>query len=171
MSIRFKAENPAGEALRAWLERLDKNHGDRASIRRCRDAGAVAFQPAFVRFFISDLRPLFGPQAGAMRLAGIFGLASHLDGNKPCVLGTGDSMARQMASSRPGQSGGPRISELRFRRLLQYERDDLYRPMLRIIRALHGEANVYDLADAVYYWGDNVRKRWAFDYFPYSENR
>jgi len=60
----------------------------------------------------------------------------------------------------------PKVSELRFRRLLQRERDDLYGAMIRILQKLDQTANLPDLFNSVFYWGDPVRKRWAFEYFP-----
>lgn len=167
MKVEFSADNAFGNALGKWLKQLSDNHGDRASIRRCDRAEQVAFQPAFVRFYASELGSLVGDQrGGAMRMAAICGLASHLRFDDPKdALRPQQPLARQMAS--PKQvGGGPRISELRFRRLLQYERGELYRALLRVIRALDGRVNACDLADSVYYWGDSVRKRWAFDYFP-----
>jgi len=37
--------------------------------------------------------------------------------------------------------------------------------MIRILRLLRGEADIHSLAESTYFWGDEVRKRWAFDYF------
>ncbi len=160
---KFAKGTAGGDALEAWLRQLGENHGERATIRRCRDENAVAVQPAFVRFAARELAATPGELP---RLGLIFGLASHL---KPeaakSVIASDLALSSQMAQHR-GENNSPVVSSLRFRRLLQLERDELYRPMLRVIGMLDGAANLYDLADSVYYWGDHVRRRWAFDYFP-----
>lgn len=165
--VKFSADTAFGDALKEWLDQLDQNHGDRASIRRCDSADEVTFQPAFVRFFASTLRPLVKNERGAIpRFAAIWGLSAHLKRDDSIsVLMAKQSFAEQMAQSK--RSGaGPRISESRFRRLLQCERAELYLPLIRVIRALDGAANAYDLARSIYYWGDSERKRWAFHYYP-----
>ena len=37
--------------------------------------------------------------------------------------------------------------------------------MRRLARMSQGKLNVRDLANAILYWGDNVKKRWIFDYY------
>lgn len=70
------------------------------------------------------------------------------------------TLARQMAGN------PPTVSELRFRRLLQRDQNNLYGAMIRILRMLDHTANLTDLIHSVFYWGDKVKKDWAFDYFP-----
>ena len=41
-------------------------------------------------------------------------------------------------------------------------------PMRRLVRMMKGTVNVFDLSSAVLYWGDDVRKRWIFDYYAVS---
>ena len=60
------------------------------------------------------------------------------------------------------------LSEGRFRRLLQTPGSDLMEPMRRLVRMMKGTVNVPDLASAVLYWGDDIRKRWIFDYYAVS---
>ena len=60
----------------------------------------------------------------------------------------------------------PVVSELRFRRLIQRDRADLYVSMIRVLRMLGNKANLHDVANSVYYWGDKVKRDWAFAYFP-----
>ena len=62
------------------------------------------------------------------------------------------------------------MSEARFRRMLQARDDELMDAMRRLIRLTKGKVNVYDLSDAILYWGDRVRKRWIFEYYGMSEN-
>jgi len=57
------------------------------------------------------------------------------------------------------------FSESRFRRLLQTPAVDLLDPMRRLVRMNKGTLNVRDLAKSILYWGDQVKKRWIFDYY------
>jgi CRISPR system Cascade subunit CasB len=161
--IKFTKGTAGGNALDSWLWHLNDNHGERAAIRRCRDQQEVALQPSFVRFAVRE----FGAKPHDLsRLAMICGLSAHLKPEAAKTVFASDlALPRQMAKHR-GDSKSPIVSSLRFRRLLQLDRNHLYRPMVRIIRMLDGAANLYDLADSMYFWGDHVQRRWAFDYFP-----
>ena len=64
------------------------------------------------------------------------------------------------------QGDRPVVSELRFRRLLRMPRAELYRPMIRILALLDHQANLYELAESMFWWGPNIQKQWAFIYFP-----
>ena len=70
-----------------------------------------------------------------------------------------------MATPKAG-SDRARVSGLRFRRLLKIsDREELYQPLIRIVRLLGGQANILSLADDIYFWGENVRKNWAYAYY------
>ena len=59
-----------------------------------------------------------------------------------------------------------RVSELRFRRLLQAEDGTERMAALRRAFALTGgRANVADLADSLLYWTERTRTRWLFQYY------
>ena len=64
----------------------------------------------------------------------------------------------------------PVVSELRFRRLLQHEREELYVALIRVIRLLDGCANIHELANVCFHWGYTEKKRWAFAYFKNVKN-
>ena len=57
------------------------------------------------------------------------------------------------------------LSEGRFRRLLQTDAENLLDPMRRLVRMTKGKANVRDLAVAILFWGDRVKKDWIFQYY------
>lgn len=63
------------------------------------------------------------------------------------------------------------LSDSRFRRLLQTPGPELMEPMRRLARMAKGKLNVHDLASAVLYWGDGVKKRWIFDYYGVADLR
>lgn len=158
MSITFDADKPLGQLLQTWWEELQERNADRAELCRAQDVTAIMLLPAFQRAcprFKPFLQTEYNWEA---RLASVLGLLAHVRDNRADA-----SLARQMADT----GNPPPVSELRFRRLLQRERGDLYLALIRVLRLLDNQANLHDLADAVYYWGEGVKRRWAFDYFPH----
>ncbi len=162
MKLEFKRDRAAGEILSAWWEALQQDSGGRARLRRCKSPEEVMLEPAFHRL-VNRIQPLAGKSGGELsdsdlyRLAAIAGLLAHVTGRD------NKSLAERMADSKGGR---PLFSSLRFRRLLKEPLADLYSAMIRVIRQLDKKANLYDLANSVFYWGDTVRKRWALAYFP-----
>lgn len=161
MSVNFKADAPVGQILTEFWQGLEENKGSRAQLRRCKTPQEVVMVSAFHRL-CRRLRPLMqGEREGwEMRIAAIAGLLAHVR-----KLDSRKTLAGQMAEKRPG-GDSPVVSELRFRRLLQRDRQDLFAALVRILGLLDKAANPFDLARSVYYWGDQERKRWAFAYFP-----
>jgi CRISPR system Cascade subunit CasB len=75
------------------------------------------------------------------------------------------TLAQKMAQVR-SSGGGPLVSGLRFRRLLKCnDPEDLYSPLRRIVKMLKKDLTIFLIADDVYFWGDDRRKRWAYDYY------
>ena len=64
-----------------------------------------------------------------------------------------------------------RLSEARFRRLLQTDARDLMEQMRRVVRLNKGKANVENLAAAILYWGDRIRKEWIFQYYAVAASQ
>ena len=57
------------------------------------------------------------------------------------------------------------VSPLRFRQILEATDDDeLFIRLRRVLPLIDGRVNLPALAANVWYWGDNVRKRWVYDY-------
>jgi len=61
------------------------------------------------------------------------------------------------------------VSDLRFRRLLKCRTpDELYPALRRVVGLLKNHnlrADVMSLAQSVFYWGENMRKEWAYEYY------
>ncbi|TAN45749.1 MAG: type I-E CRISPR-associated protein Cse2/CasB [Rhodospirillales bacterium] len=73
-------------------------------------------------------------------------------------------VARALGPQADGK--GPRMSEARFRRLLQArDQEDIDKRLTRAIKMLEGKVDVADLANAVWWWNDRTRRDWAFQYF------
>lgn len=156
MPIEFKKESPLGQGLEKWWQGLEDRRGDRAVLRRAKNVQEIALLPEFHRA-LQKVRPFFKKEKHwEDQMAPVFGLLSHVRNH------TDGKLALQMAQ--PSES--PVVSELRFRRLIQKEqRTDLYPALIRILRILKGKTDLYDLARSVYYWGPNIKKQWAYDYF------
>lgn len=160
MSLRIGKEHTA--VILAWWEGLDQDSGARARLRRCNSPSDVLLEPAFHRL-LNRLQPLLeqngleSREAAYTRLAAVAGLLAHVK------IADDKKLAERLADP---HGGGPRLSTLRFRRLIKEPFGDLYPAMIRVIRLLKYKAHVSDLVNSVYYWGDHVRRRWALAYFP-----
>lgn len=158
------AENPeVQKVLLDWWQALDQNRGDRAELRRASEPTEVAFCSGFHRF-LRDLRQEL--PVCTESLAVVAGVVVHV---KTCD--DSSIFSAQMASPK-SIGGSARVSELRFRRLLQIpDRPTLYQPLVRTIRLLGGAVNIVSLADDIYFWGDHVRKNWAYTYYEKAPSK
>jgi CRISPR system Cascade subunit CasB len=153
MSKHIQDEQTLEHQLVTWWSGLSDRRGERAELRRAKSVAEVIMTPSFQKLctkLVEQLPSDFNKES----VAAIVGLLSHVEER------TDKKLASQMAEGNP-----PVVSELRFRRLLQRDRDELYVAMIRIIRMLKKQANPYDLINSVYYWGDKRKKRWAYTYF------
>ncbi len=173
MRENFSPDSPLGKELAEWWLKLKDDSAGRAELRRCDSVAEVVMTPAF-QHLCQRLNHHFNSDNNWQdRLAAIAGLASHLKHDQlGSVLAGGEKRVEKLAEQMADPSGErPLVSELRFRRLLQRERNDLYAPMIRILRMLKGDANLYGLAESVFYWGNEIKKRWAYAYFPKASAR
>ncbi|RJP18664.1 MAG: type I-E CRISPR-associated protein Cse2/CasB [Deltaproteobacteria bacterium] len=155
--LSFMRDADVRQVLLGWWGDLEINRADRATLRRCRSAGEVALHPAYHRL----RRALRGSNSvNSEALAVVAGLLAHVRVDNP-----GLEFPAQMARPK-GEGRGAAVSGLRFRRLLRIEqREDLLGPIIRVVALLGGKANVASLADSVYWWNENTRKRWALAYY------
>src|SRR5262245_8312886 len=117
----------------------------------------VAFCPALHQL-LQSLRRFGSPAPGSVGVAP--GVLAHVKEHDPA-----NRFAAQMAAAKTG-SDRARVSGLRFRPLLQIaDREELYQPLIRTVRLLGSQANIFSLANDIYCWGDNVRKNWAYAYY------
>lgn len=163
----FDPNNDSGKVLAAWWRGLAGDRGARAELRRARSPDHAALVPATIDLVVRlRATPVSEHKGWLPRVPPIAGIAAHLDPNAEArVLSAPSSSAlpKQMAET---VGARPRVSELRFRRLLRCSRDELYRPMIRVLAQLDGRASVFDVANAVFWWGPQIQKAWAFAYFP-----
>lgn len=158
--ISFKPDSALGGTIRRWWDWLNENKGARAELRRAPNLTAVALTSAFQRLYQWQLASGFPepkkPEISVQteRLAAIAGLLAHVkeavDESLPLLMSEGDR---------------PPVSELRFRRLLDSPSiDDLFVGLRRALPLIDHKADLYDLAESVFNWGDNVKKKWAYNY-------
>ena len=83
----------------------------------------------------------------------------------------GDPITRTLGVDSSGEGKSAKLSESRFRRLLQTPTDELLDPMRRLVRLAQNEANVRHLAKSILYWGERTKKDWIFDYYGMRPNR
>jgi len=174
MSIRFEPESALCKALAEFWDLLKKNPGMRAELKRCRDVSEVMLTPHYHHVCQRIKGVMAGERHWEVRLAAIVGLMSHLKRDDPSrVLSAGKGNEKSFAGSfvvpmAQLEGDRPKVSELRFRRLLQREFAELYPALVRVIKMLGGDVSLYGLAESVYYWdwGDRVKKEWSFAYFP-----
>lgn len=158
MPLQFRLGNDAGNVLYEWWADLENNKGDRAELRRCQEPMKALFVPEYYKLQ-HKLQPYNG--VNSQRLPAIAALSANIR-----ELSTNSDLAAQMAAPRVSGGTTPRLSELRFRRLLQCQTvDDLFTALRRVVYLLDRNVNLYDLADSVYWWGENVRRRWAYSYY------
>ena len=159
----FKPGSEAGEVLQKWWEGLKNNKGDRAALRRCGEVAEVPFVPVFHDLYI---RLRQHGLSNAPHLAAVVGLLAHIENQIP-----NKSLPAQMASPKKA-SGNAALSELRFRRLLQYQsREELFPALRRVVQLLDRSANIYSLANSVYHWNNKVRQEWAYEYYGALQNK
>jgi len=167
--------SPQGAIAREWWSRLcDPQKGDagaRARLKRCRSAMDALTIPAAVT--LARRLGATGEAAGPWRLEAALGLArvlAHVDqgGAEPIMRVAG--WKAFPGDDRKGEgdpANRPRLSEARFRRLIQTPPgEELTQMMIRLVHLVGEPINVASLADDYLGWHrDSTRYRWAFQYY------
>jgi len=167
---------PKQPAREWWRKIYDQRTGDpaaRARLRRCRNTNDVLTIPAGVLLarMMGDM-PRESDRVGAR-------FSRALDLARVLAHVSEDAAAHPMrevgwpifpGGRREGDlERGPKLSESRFRRLLQSETgEDLVAQFTRLIALMGGHANVAALSDAFRWWDHpdgRTKQRWAFEYF------
>jgi len=168
--LSFRQDPEARNVLFRWHSYLhEHDRGGRAQLRRAASPGDVVFVPAFHRL-LADLE-----QAGfdvsragtRKRLAAVAGLVARVEADD-----SGDSsIATQLGKPR-GERRAPPVSRLRFSRLVaEKSLDALYATLARVLPLVDNRVNLTSLADSILFWGDQIRRQWAYDYFRVAPER
>lgn len=154
-TVSFEAGSISCSNLNTWWRGLAEQKGERAELRRCHALVQVVFVPSY-HALLSKMT-----QVGYFdkeRLAMIAGVAAHVRIDNPSAR-----MAAQLSKQ---DNGAPKLSPLRFRRILAItENEELYEAMIRLVQYLKGTVNLCDMAQSIYWWNDNTKKRWAYEYY------
>lgn len=159
-TISFRPETALGQTLLRWWQGLDNHRGSRAELRRAHDLTAIALTGAYQHLYHMLLKAGWPEEDKPEnnwrneRLAAIAGLLAQVkkldDRSLPVVMSEGER---------------PPFSELRFRRLLDSPSiDEVFSGLRRALPLVAYQANVLELANDVLFWGDGVKKRWAYTY-------
>jgi CRISPR type I-E-associated protein CasB/Cse2 len=161
---RAEEDAAARKALLGWHRQLDEHYrGDRARLRRARDATEILLEPAVYR-----LRRRLAKEAdvriGSSRqthFAIMVALLASVREHAAARHGLGGWLAQPKAGGR-----SPTLSELRFRRILAIEEPEaLLAPFRRIVRLFGGRIDLFALAQAIYRWDGPTRIRLAEQYY------
>lgn len=81
-----------------------------------------------------------------------------------------DYNSQPLARKLGAKTGETRVmSELRFRRLLRAEQgSELEATLIRALRTVEGSCNLGRLGEDIYWWSDETRNRWCFEYYGTS---
>lgn len=146
-------ENPSGAA-----------RADRAVLRRANDLTAVACLPAYQRVYRAMHAAEGAEGAGDWqdhqkeRIAAAVALLAHVKADNAL------SVPRAMSQRAEGSDRNP-VSELRFRRLLDAtDTETLFAGLRRALPLVEHRVSPESLVKDVFFWGDDVKKRWAYDY-------
>lgn len=115
----------------------------------------------------ADLTPEVLAHAEVIALAGALGLR---DPKRLALIAQTVAVVKDRGESLPRAFGATRndrkaLSELRFQRLLRADLDGLRRGLRRALPMVDHRCDVAALGRDLFYWGEDVRTRWCFDYF------
>lgn len=134
---------------------------DRAELRRAHDLNAVALTPAFQRFYrkLAEARPDEKWKDWQQeRLAAIAGLSVHVKSESELNL-------PEAMSKREKDSDRNPVSQLRFARLLDApDVEGLFSGLRRVMPLIDKQVNPTALANDLFGWGEQVKKKWAYAY-------
>ena len=134
---------------------------DRAVLRRADTLTSLACTPAYQRVY----RKMAAVNEGALwqpfeqeRIAAIIGLAAHVKDKISRSLPQAMSFHAVPADSNP-------VSDMRFARLLDSpDIDSLFSGLRRALPLIEYKVDPSSLADDLFGWDDEMKKRWAYAY-------
>ncbi|OVZ59073.1 type I-E CRISPR-associated protein Cse2/CasB [Pigmentiphaga sp. NML080357] len=163
MSLILIPDSPEGQSIRRWLTYLDEyDKGGRAQLRRASSVLDAVMCPAVhrLRQQLEELRSTSINDQLLDRLAIACALMANL--KQP----TGRLAVPLAMSERAAGSDRNAVSELRFRRLLDAHNDEaLFTGLRRALPLIDGLVCPIQLAGDVVFWGDKVKRAWAYAYY------
>lgn len=163
----FDKEHPASVALLECWESLLQNKGDRAELRRCKNLDDVQKASTYQRNYwkLIDKFRQGENSVSHEQMAIIIALSAYIDENKTTYDEGGENKT-DFFGYQISHGEKPKLSELRFRRLLKInDREKLFRFLIQVIRLLEKKVNVLDLLAIAYFWGDKTKTKLAYKYY------
>jgi CRISPR system Cascade subunit CasB len=167
-NIHAKADAFPDAAVFAWWLEMQpasekpgqpNRRGELAELKRCKSLEDILLVPRF-----QLLRRIL-QAAGWSRLpacAAMAGVLAHIETHQDK-----HTFPAWLAQPR-GEGLGPRVSELRFRRLIRIKsHDELFIDLVRVLPLAGDTAPVAALARDVYRWNERTRQHWTFDYYDH----
>jgi len=161
---------PAADVFQWWEEMQPdqqgggpNRRGERAELKRCKTLEEILLVPRFqiLRRKLQAAGRGYLPAAATMA-----GVLAHVEENQEQY-----SFAQWLALPK-AKDTGPRLSELRFRRLMRAKsHDELFIDLIRVLPLAGNTAPVKDLARDISRWNDYTRRQWVFDYFDSLEEK
>ena len=171
----FEEGHPASDFILEWWDNLKQNKGDRAELRRCKNLEEIQKASAYQRCYWQFKKHFTQEQRMPSReqMSIIIGLTAHIENNDTKCIDTDSKkekecyFAYQMATPKGKEKDAPpKLSELRFRRLLKIkDRGKLYRFLIQVISMLDKKVNLLDLLSIAYFWGDKKKTSLAYKYY------
>lgn len=167
----FELGHPATDFILEWWEELKTHKGDRAEIRRCKKLSEVELTSAYQRFYWQFLNEFKEDQNNWVpskeKTALLVALAVYVSENKSLHKSEEDEQEKiDYFAYQISRGEKPKLSELRFRRLLKIQdREKLFRFLIQVIRLLDRKVNLLDILKIAFYWNDNTKKSLAYKYY------
>lgn len=164
----MKNERNIGQEVVNWFnEHVNRDDGSaratRARLKRCNSAvEALAVSATHdLNGRLKELKELSEYSPSADQLAAIAITFSHLKSinGKPIAVAFG---------TKSGKDGPRKLSELRFQSLIRVQSHrELIASLRRAMAVLQPElsCNGWKLAEDIFWWGDDNRRRWCLQYF------
>ena len=175
------AHRPLLDALRDWRKEIHSDEPSpearrlRSQLRRARTLGEARLIGGLYRVLSDTDRPPYGADVLTVLLL------PHIKTDTDAIpeghpLRDLKDKSFAAVAARSDEGSRPRLSEPRFRRLLEHESvADLHQPLVRALRVTGGAASLSRLVRDLQSWdyhdrspnadGDHPRTRWAHDYY------
>lgn len=164
----FEEGHPASDIILEWWEGLKINKGDRAELRRCKNLQEIQKSSAFQRCYWQLIKH-FSKERPPSReqMAIIIGLASYIENNDSLKKSDqSDGQENDFWGYQISRGDKPKLSELRFRRLLKIsDREKLYHFLVQVVRLLERKVNLLDLLSIAFFWGDTAKTNLSYKYY------
>ncbi|QWF70613.1 type I-E CRISPR-associated protein Cse2/CasB [Methylomonas paludis] len=165
--ILFQEEHPASVALLECWGNLLQYKGDRAELRRCKNLHELQKTSAYQRNYWKLINEFKNAKEipNGEQIAIIIALSAYINDNKTVYEEDGEKKT-DFFGYQISRGEKPKLSEIRFRRLLKInDREKLFRYLIQVIRLLEKKVNLLDLLRIAFFWGDKIKIELAYKYY------